>query len=184
MRHRNNTSFVKGQTAWNKKEPLEFICQQCGNQFEVNYGVLGSRKIVKFCSKQCQTAYQREHSKYRNLIALKAEGKTTAELAEIYKVSRITIGSTLNRLQYRAPLGQSLTTIRKRIKFNNSQKCIICGFKRYVELAHIVKASENGEMSKENTIMLCPNHHRLYDGDKLTKREKRKLEVYLESRRF
>jgi len=50
-------------------------------------------------------------------------------------------------------------------------KCEICGFDRYVEKAHIIPRCLGGGRSKSNTVILCPNHHRLLDLGRLTSDE-------------
>ena len=41
--------------------------------------------------------------------------------------------------------------------------CVICGFSRAVDGAHIVAAMDGGPRTEWNIVPLCPNHHRLYD---------------------
>lgn len=43
------------------------------------------------------------------------------------------------------------------------QRCQICGFDRYVEWAHLIPRRDGGSAASINIIILCPNHHRLYD---------------------
>lgn len=51
--------------------------------------------------------------------------------------------------------------IRQREKKNSA--CIICGFNRFVEIAHIIPAIKGGGYDAVNILYLCPNHHRLFD---------------------
>jgi hypothetical protein len=46
--------------------------------------------------------------------------------------------------------------------------CEICGFNRAVELAHVIPARLGAEAKDENLLILCPNHHTLFDRDQLT----------------
>jgi len=56
-----------------------------------------------------------------------------------------------------------------------AKTCEICGWDRFVELAHIVPACKGGTYEKINILFLCPNHHRLFDGDELTVEEWNKI---------
>ena len=64
--------------------------------------------------------------------------------------------------------------------------CLICGFRRFVEKAHVIPARKGGPRRVWNIVPLCPNHHKLYDRNKLTTAESRKLRkaVRVASKRF
>lgn len=72
--------------------------------------------------------------------------------------------------------------IRKNIWTNNRSKlsCCICGFNRTVDFCHIKWAKDGGRIKQENIAILCPNHHRLFDRNKLTAEEKGKIITYKE----
>lgn len=53
--------------------------------------------------------------------------------------------------------------------------CSICGFKRALDKCHIKWRKDGGKVSKDNIVILCPNHHRLFDQNKLTEEEKLKI---------
>lgn len=42
-------------------------------------------------------------------------------------------------------------------------KCQICGIPDIGQLAHIIPIRQGGEDGMENTLLLCPNHHTLFD---------------------
>lgn len=46
--------------------------------------------------------------------------------------------------------------------------CEICGFSRFIELAHILPARFGFPAEPWNILELCPNHHRLFDRNILT----------------
>lgn len=172
--HANSTSFQKGRTTWNETPCVKRTCVECGTEFEVREASTHIR-ACKYCSQACQRKSRKTQSKYHDLLELKAAGFTTKELATYYGVSTITITSALNRYGYRTPEGESYSARRKRIIRLKQQTCVICGFDRYVELAHIVPASEGGVFEEGNTVTLCPNHHRLFDQGRLTENEKAQL---------
>lgn len=52
------------------------------------------------------------------------------------------------------------------------KSCCVCGWnKDSVDFAHIVPARHGGEYTISNIVPLCPNHHRLYDKNKLSKED-------------
>ena len=53
--------------------------------------------------------------------------------------------------------------------------CEICGWKLCVERHRIVPGREGGSYTKDNTIVLCPNHHALADRGKLKRRSLKKI---------
>lgn len=55
-----------------------------------------------------------------------------------------------------------------------TQKCIICGFIKVVELHHIDKNHENN--SETNLIGLCPNHHRMLHDIRYAEEIKKEIE--------
>lgn len=57
---------------------------------------------------------------------------------------------------------------RKKYKKDRAHDgCFVCGFSKYVELAHIKPRSVGGALR----IPLCPNHHKAFDEGFMTKRE-------------
>lgn len=54
-------------------------------------------------------------------------------------------------------------------------KCVVCGFDRAIDGAHLVPASRGGRHDESNRIWLCPNHHRLFDERLLYESEVEKL---------
>lgn len=62
------------------------------------------------------------------------------------------------------------------------KSCLVCGFDRLIEYAHILPASQGGTVHPGNILPLCPNHHSLFDGGLLTLMEMRTLSGRLVSR--
>jgi predicted restriction endonuclease len=55
-------------------------------------------------------------------------------------------------------------TFRKAIRTKFLDRCAICGWDEAPnDVAHIVAKKDGGDDSLENVVMLCPNHHRLFD---------------------
>ena len=79
------------------------------------------------------------------------------------------------------------TAIRKLADaaFKNSNKpkeCVICGYNKHIEIAHIKGVSEfsNDDLISQindidNLIALCPNHHWEFDSGQLSEEDKKKI---------
>jgi transposase-like protein len=115
-------------------------------------------------------------------MKLSDEGVTYQALAEKYNV---TYGVIMRRMQeagHEAPRNKhkvypgkkTLPTPKRRLLCALKEEfggCEICGHERSLDLAHINAKKNGGELVKENTLLLCPNHHRLFDNGELTKEE-------------
>lgn len=53
--------------------------------------------------------------------------------------------------------------------------CEICGFNRTIEKAHIIPKRHDGPAVPQNLLDLCPNHHTLFDRDRLSWEEMSKI---------
>ena len=58
----------------------------------------------------------------------------------------------------------SSVSFRNSIRSRFANACMICGWaESSCDVCHIVAKADGGEDKIENIIMLCPNHHRMYD---------------------
>jgi 5-methylcytosine-specific restriction endonuclease McrA len=58
----------------------------------------------------------------------------------------------------------SPSTFRKAIRVKFLDRCAICGWDEApCDVCHIVARKHGGENAYDNVLMLCPNHHRLFD---------------------
>ena len=64
-------------------------------------------------------------------------------------------------------------------------KCVICGYDKHIEIAHIKSVSDFSDSAKiseinntHNLIALCPNHHWEFDNNKLSDADIEKIESY------
>jgi predicted restriction endonuclease len=49
-------------------------------------------------------------------------------------------------------------------KIYGGDRCLICGWNKTPnEVCHIIPAKVGGQTKVENLILLCPNHHKMYD---------------------
>lgn len=173
-----STSFKKGHMPWNKSGVYKNCCY-CGNKFYVKFYRI---EEAKTCSKKCGYEYRKltgtAKSKQEKCLFLAQEGKTIREISEITGFPIGSVSSYLNRAKFRkrTKAGESYRSKVKQLRKIYS-KCMICDFDRAVEIAHIIPASKGGDLTKENTIGLCPNHHHLFDTKKLTEQEAKKLQL-------
>lgn len=55
------------------------------------------------------------------------------------------------------------------------KKCLLCGF-QIVERCHVLAKMKDGSKRRENIVLLCPNHRKMFDKDKLTVEDMKKIE--------
>jgi len=141
------------------------ICRECGREFEP------SMRLNKICSDECR--FNRKNRQRRK-----------PKIDKICPVCNTNFIACDNRRKYCSlkckRSADSLKRkdfvqrrISRRISFRKllPQYCEICGFDRVVQVCHINPISDGGEDSFDNTVSLCPNHHWIFDHDKLTKAE-------------
>lgn len=58
--------------------------------------------------------------------------------------------------------------------------CNICNESRCIEFCHIFAVKEGGDSSVQNMLILCPNHHYLFDNRKLRDNEYEKIKPKIE----
>ena len=106
-------------------------------------------------------------------------GHKIEEISRILGVSKTTLwrrcrdadySPQQDYMEWYAP--RSSMGIKYRVIKSLPNTCEICGFDRCLEVSHIVPASEGGPLIYWNCLMLCPNHHRLFDSEKLNEAEK------------
>ena len=158
-------------------------CLVCGKIFTVYKRAIGRRRN-QFCSLTCM-------GKAKTLGLIKRKTKGMIIKICVFCGKQFEIHNWKTNIQNRKycsvpcaradrkgkPLGvkrlRNNQTELAKAKIN--QKCAICGFKRYIEIAHIIPASYGGKPEMGNILFLCPNHHRLFDIHKLRDNEIAKL---------
>jgi predicted restriction endonuclease len=64
------------------------------------------------------------------------------------------------------------STWNKSIRRFFLDRCAVCGWdKAPNDVAHIIARKDGGADVLENVVMLCPNHHRLFDRDQISTEE-------------
>lgn len=144
-------------------------CIECGKEFHPAYNTSGLYCSLKCCGIHwkkrktnpcciCGTIVIRRLSEFR--------GKA-ATCSQQCRIKRMMQTRTAPVPKY---LSRSAVNIKNR-KHIYGSSCLICQFDRVIDYAHIVPTSKGGTVSPENILPLCPNHHRLFDRNKLTEQE-------------
>lgn len=118
-------------------------------------------------------------------IKLSDSGVSYEELAKKYEVSFAIVSKRLLEVGYKAPKRRiknpKFLSIsyhkRKILQRLNITACEICGETRVLDFAHIKPASEGGPIADDNCLVLCANHHRMYDSNSLTPEELAKVQA-------
>ena len=129
---------------------------------------------TQFCSRQCSLAH---HNKLRSIVSLNDCQVTTEQLQSSGKTNQ----------QIR---GIITSNNRQRNRELKKLPCIVCGYTKHVQLAHVrpvhtfsSSATLREINAKDNVIPLCPNHHWEYDHDLLELVDQTKIDDWLMVRR-
>ena len=138
------------------------VCLFCNNVILVEDNIKISQvRKRKFCNSFCNKEYNKKNKKI---------------VKKFNKISKLCDNLTLEEFDFKRKNRRNVrSSICKdaRNKFNSSnkdKKCFICGYDKYIEVAHInpvFKFPKDTKISVinslENLIPLCPNHHKEYD---------------------
>jgi len=124
-------------------------------------------------------SHRRHEIPIEEAVQLSNAGKTYQEIADKYGVSYGVICRRMKDVGHEAPWRRSKdprfsthsTKKRKVLQELGLTACQICGERRALDFAHIKPASEGGPTTKENCLVLCPTHHRVYDSGQMTEEE-------------
>lgn len=160
---------------------IERSCAKCSKKFIRSEKSL-SKVQSTYCSRECFITDKNHpkilNSKTKQILDLINQGLTHKEISKLTGFKMGSIASCLNRALYRNQPGCSFPTIRKKFLLNKS--CQICGFDRIVEAAHIIPVSKKGLNTFDNLLALCPNHHHLFDHNRLEENEFKLIQEQVE----
>lgn len=144
---------------------VDTTCSFCGGSCKSKkYKVIKNFNV--FCSNQCKSFNQWKRKvvtcKFCNKLSFKMIRNLSQEnFCDVYCRRKWNIKTSSSIKPY-----GNRNSRRYRLEiFGNA--CVICGFSRRVEFAHIIPASEGGTMHEDNILVLCVNHHRLFDNNLL-----------------
>lgn len=151
--------------------PSQRNCEQCQKDYTASI----RNPKQRFCSKECFDNSRRIYS---------AADITCAGCGARTSLRRGRGRNRMRRfcshpcyLRFRGEKSGSTKARRNPKKQHNAyllkrpQVCQICGFDRYVEWAHLIPVREGGSAASVNIVILCPNHHRLFDTNQLLPEE-------------
>lgn len=141
-------------------------CKQCGKIIAIGNRPPRYMAKISFCSRGCINNSMRKEKK---------EKKTRYALGDsvfFTKYKDLTKGDIFNKYKSWQSARSRIQKIARVIYNNNKEyKCIICGYNKHIEVAHIkaVSTFEDTALILEevnsinNMIGLCPTHHWEYD---------------------
>lgn len=171
----NSGRFKRGSVPANKNS-RQIACPTCSKSFSVpSSRVLRTKNPA--CSKICASEAMKRRGAGDKILDLHLKGWRPSEIAEEIGVKLPTVYSAINRRRYRLRVtGVSRGAIKRRVLTGSA--CVVCGWSRCIDVAHIIPAKDGGTMDVSNLMPLCPNHHHLYDYGGLTVDEVAKIEEY------
>jgi len=150
-------------------------CKTCGDEFSVKKSREDS---AKFCSRGCYHKGQKlgktSHSERRvDYIEVTCTGcgKTLEKTPSRAKRSERQFCSQDCYLKWNKSHQEKQVGRRQRMREKEEKRCDVCGWDRFLEMAHIVPSRDGGTYHKNNILFLCPNHHRLLDHGGLSSNE-------------
>lgn len=156
-----------------------YPCDHCGTPFRIRPYKIG-RYANHFCSMDCKNKSMERTS---TLECMFCGAPVTRRVSAFFRggAKRIFCDHTCSaRWRSANPtsirFGKALQPHQRQIY---GTSCILCGFDRVVEYAHIIPARRGGTIHPDNIVPLCPNHHTLMDRDLLTSEESESLDDFI-----
>lgn len=129
---------------------------------------------VKFCSRNCAFGNRRAQSAADGTGRLTKDCETCGTPFTYYKsvrplaaycsMSCKSIGHSKKLTGRILDVYGRAATFRKAIRTKFLDRCALCGWDIAPnDVCHIVARKNGGKNVAENVVMLCPNHHRLFD---------------------
>lgn len=153
-------------------KPFLKTCPICGKVFKVRF----SKQRVVYCSRKCyyegrrknlEKAPRLKQSKNCEICGKSFEYYPSARKAARFcslRCSRIGHSRDLSGRRI-APYGKGVKAMRYRLTLlMGGDKCFVCGWDQTSnDVCHLIPVKEGGKEEIENMILLCPNHHRIFD---------------------
>lgn len=151
---------------------IKKICLECNKEFAANLAE-DKRGNAKFCSLSCSCIHinKQRGTHEPNCICStcdKAIWRRPSQLAKnsIYFCDRHCQSEYRRTHQWKISNDRptSWKKLALKIKEERGNKCELCGWKEAnCDVAHKIPRSQGGQDTRENALVLCPNHHRVYD---------------------
>lgn len=122
-------------------------------------------------------------------IRMNREGKTLSHIGELMGVSVQVLSSRFReagvsvlRHRYAREKFANLQVHKRKVaQAIDASSCVICSETRGAQLCHIRARRDGGQLTPDNTVALCPNHHWFFDRGTLKDSELSVLKPYLEA---
>ena len=149
-------------------------CEYCGKEIKSKdqWG-----KPRRFCSRRCVNMKLRGRPEITIEVikTMVLKGFKISQIAEALRIDKVTINRRCREAGYspREDYGKQRAenpnrSLRDHMRGKLGTACEICGFSRAVDVAHIIPSKIGGPYIEWNCLVLCPNHHRLFDKHLLT----------------
>jgi hypothetical protein len=192
---------------------MEVKCNCCGIQFEKNNTEVKSSKTGKhYCSrtcsakinnlgrmrnpaklficKNCNVEFKRTYSHKRRGLCKQCteiwKSHTSKEFQDKLKLKDFFNSSSIKGKHPSWKSAHIRELNRRRWDFDKFGSCVVCGYDKHIELAHIKAISsfdENATIGEVNSIMnvlpLCRNHHWEFDNNSLDKKNEDKINKHI-----
>ncbi len=179
--HKCQTQSLKGRikSKYQKKKISQGI--KNSKKFYEYHGIILTKEKNRRICKECKLLKKLED--FREFYNVKS--------GRYYRIYRCRKCDTKRIYQYRKDhpewtkeqMAKNYKSWRAKV---TGSKCQICGEDRVVDVAHIIPRNGQGRRHLEpldRILGLCPNHHRLFDQDKLTIEEFQKIKQRVEMAR-
>lgn len=159
-------------------------CQICGK--ELLPRSKGWRP-TRFCSNDCKFVYQRDNPPHRTIGRARKNclicGTEFSYYASVRQRAQFCSNVCRQRGQRDKMLGKRyVTTYVNSASFRSvargqlPKNCALCGWSEGTcDVCHIVARKNGGRDEMDNVVILCPNHHRMFDSGKIAVEEIRAL---------
>lgn len=155
-------------------------CKHCGKVIEVPDGKRPAEARKKrFCNHSCATSFnnarryagrKKQRPKKKKRVGSILDNMTKAQVRDRYK----------DPFRYKIALGKHARAVFNRS--DKEKKCRVCGYDTFCEISHVRAVADFPETalvkdinSIDNLVPLCPNHHKEYDHNLLSKEDKKKI---------
>lgn len=155
-----------GDKARERYKNINPICKHCGKKIKLEdksyWMCISDAANRQFCTSKCAQRYSWSTNREERLAKM-----------ETYENTKLTFGGLkLKTKNWRVAIVQHSAKVFKRKV--SDPKCIVCGYKNNIEVAHKKAVSSFPETALiseinniENLMGLCPNHHTEYDKGQL-----------------
>ncbi len=167
------TMQLFGEVARHRHQPtVERECEHepCHNKFTCK---LGSGR--RFCSMACSNRAVKRRRKKKEWVCVDCGAPTRRKRRMCTKCRKDAslANKTLGEIRARRNDAARYSTVRghaRSVARDIPDKCVVCGYDKYVQVCHVVPISELSDRTKvgevnvvKNLVKLCPNHHWEHD---------------------